>query len=96
MWGLISRLKNLATVEIMQEIVLSLCLMEPICEGIYDRFECDIHYMGRLTKFCLSGIVLDYITTFEQLEIHIDGFYDSFFKNASLVVSKRKFKDMSL
>jgi hypothetical protein len=47
---------------------------------LYACFERDTHHLGHLTKLRQIGIIMDYITTFEQLAIHIEGLSDSFFK----------------
>jgi hypothetical protein len=47
---------------------------------IYDHFDSDTHHLGHLTKLKQSGIVEDFITTFEHLDFRTEGMSDAFFK----------------
>jgi hypothetical protein len=46
---------------------------------LYDCFDSDTHYLGRLTKLKQSGIVENFISSFENLDFGMEGMsYDLF------------------
>jgi hypothetical protein len=44
------------------------------------HFECDTHHLGRLIKLHQTGTIMEYITGFELLHIHIEGQSNLFLK----------------
>jgi hypothetical protein len=42
-------------------------------------FDTDTNHLGCLTKLKQSGIVEDFIASFEQLDFHTEGMSDAFF-----------------
>ena len=46
---------------------------------IYERFDTDTNHLGCLTKLKQSGIVEDFIDSFERLYFWTEGMYDAFF-----------------
>jgi hypothetical protein len=47
---------------------------------IYECFDTDTNHLGHLTKSKHSGIVEDFIATFEHLDFRTEGMTDSFFR----------------
>jgi hypothetical protein len=47
---------------------------------LYDRFDSDTHHLGCLTKLKYSGIVEDFIFSFEHLAFKTEGISDVFFR----------------
>jgi hypothetical protein len=47
---------------------------------IYEHFDTDTHYLGHLTKLKQSGIVEDFISSFEHLDFQTKGMLDDFFR----------------
>jgi hypothetical protein len=47
---------------------------------LYERFDKNTNHLGHLTKLKQSGIVEDFIATFECLAFRIDGMIDAFFR----------------
>jgi hypothetical protein len=47
---------------------------------LYERFDTDTNHLGRLTKLKQSGIVEDFITSFELLDFRTEGMLDAFFR----------------
>jgi hypothetical protein len=47
---------------------------------LYERFDNDTRYLGRLTKLKQSGIVEDFITTFEHLDLRMEAMTYVFFR----------------
>jgi hypothetical protein len=47
---------------------------------IYERFDTDTNHLGRLTKLKQSGIVEDFIVSFERLNFRTEGMSDAFFR----------------
>jgi hypothetical protein len=46
---------------------------------LYDRFDTNTHYLGRLTKLKQSDTLEDFIYSFEHLDFRTEGMYDAFF-----------------
>jgi hypothetical protein len=46
---------------------------------LYDYFDIDTHYLGRLTKLKQSGTMEDFVTAFEHLAFRTEGMLDAFF-----------------
>jgi hypothetical protein len=46
---------------------------------IYERFDTNTNHLGHLTKLKQSGIVEDFITTFEHLAFQTEGMSHAFF-----------------
>jgi hypothetical protein len=57
---------------------------------LYDRFNFDTHHLGRLTKLKQSGIVEDFIATFEHLDFRTEGMSDAFFRECFISGLKDK------
>jgi hypothetical protein len=51
-----------------------------LLSNIYECFDTDTHHLGHLTKLKQSGIVEDFITTFEHLVFRMEGMSDAFFR----------------
>jgi hypothetical protein len=49
-------------------------------EDIYERFDTHTNHFGHLTKLKQSGIVEDFIASFERLNFRTQGMSDSFFR----------------
>jgi len=45
---------------------------------LYECFETNTYYLGQLTKLKQSGIIKEFISSFEQFSILIEGMYDTF------------------
>jgi len=48
-------------------------------EEIYEFFDTETNHLGRLTKLKQSGIVEDFIASFERQTFHTEGMSDAFF-----------------
>jgi hypothetical protein len=47
---------------------------------LYECFDMDTNHLGHLTKLKQSGIVEDFIATFERLDFQTEGMTDAFFR----------------
>jgi hypothetical protein len=48
-------------------------------EDIYECFDTNTNHLGHLTKLKQSGIVEDFISSFEQLDFRTEGMSNAFF-----------------
>jgi hypothetical protein len=46
---------------------------------IYEHFDTNTHHLGCLTMLKQSGMVEDFIVTFQRLDFHMEGMSDAFF-----------------
>jgi hypothetical protein len=57
---------------------------------LYDHFDTDTHYLGRLTKLKRHGTVEDFISSFENFAFRTKGMYDAFFQECFISGLKDK------
>jgi hypothetical protein len=53
--------------------------LDTLVAELYECFETDTNHLGCLTKLKQSGIVEDFIASFEHLDFHTEGMSDAFF-----------------
>jgi hypothetical protein len=62
---------------------------------LYECFDTDTNYLGRLTKLKQSGIVEYFIVSFERLDFRTEGMFDDFSENVLSMASRMRFVLMS-
>jgi hypothetical protein len=69
------------------------CYPAPHLEHVHQRILCffdrESHFMGKITKLHQYGLVSDFITTFEQLDIRIEGLSNEFYLECLYQLFKR-------
>jgi hypothetical protein len=63
---------------------------------IYEGFDMDTNHLGRLTKLKQSGIVEDFIATFECLDFQTECMIDAFFRECFISDLKEEIRAHAL